>query len=97
MIRHIVLFTLKDRAQADLAVERLGRLATIPGSSTFEVTRNLKADLYGNDIDVVVYAEFPDIAALHAYKSHPTYAETTALVRPMRELRFAADVEGSRR
>jgi len=31
--------------------------------------------------------------ALKAYKKHPTYAEVTAEVRPLRELRFAADVE----
>jgi hypothetical protein len=93
MIRHIVLFSLKDRAELDLAIERLGALATIPGSTHFEVTRNAKADLYGNDIDLVVYAEFPDFEALHAYKRHPVYAETTRIVRPMRELRFAADIE----
>jgi hypothetical protein len=93
MIRHIVFFSLKDPAEIDLAIARLRELATIPGSSHFEVTRNAKADLYGNDVDLVVYAEFPDIEALRAYKRHPTYAETTRIVRPMRELRFAADIE----
>ena len=69
------------------------RLGTIPGSTLFEVTQNRKADLFGNEIDVVVYAEFPDIDALHAYKKHPTYMDVTNTVRPRRELRFAADVE----
>jgi quinol monooxygenase YgiN len=46
-------------------------------------------------VDVVVYGEFADEAALSAYKNHPTYAETTALVRPMRELRLSADVVAS--
>jgi hypothetical protein len=40
----------------------------------------------------VVYAEFADDAALAAYKAHPTYAEATRRVRPLREMRFAADV-----
>ena len=71
----------------------LKRLGTIPGSTLFEVTPNRKADLFGNEIDIVVYAEFPDIEALHAYKRHPTYMEVTNAVRPRRELRFAADVE----
>lgn len=93
MIRHIVFFTLKDRSEADEAVTRLKHLGTIPGSTLFDVRRNQKADLYGNDIDIVVYAEFPDIDALHAYKAHPTYDAVTSIVRPMRELRFAADVE----
>lgn len=28
-----------------------------------------------------------------AFKAHPTYAEVTAIVKPLRDLRFAADVE----
>ncbi len=43
-------------------------------------------------IDLVVYAEFKDEEALFAFKKHPTYDATTQLVRPMRELRFSADV-----
>ena len=38
-------------------------------------------------------SEFADLDALHAYKKHPTYADVTSIVRPMRELRFAADIE----
>ena len=93
MIRHIVFFTLKDPREAAEITTHLSRLGTIPGSTLFEVTPNRKADLFGNEIDIVVYAEFPDIEALHAYKRHPTYMEVTNIVRPRRELRFAADVE----
>ncbi|MEZ5939590.1 MAG: Dabb family protein [Hyphomonadaceae bacterium] len=93
MIRHIVFFTLKDPALAEDAVRHLERLGTIPGSTLFQVRRNAKADQIGNDIDLVVYGEFPDIETLHAYKRHPTYTDVTNTVRPMRELRFAADVE----
>ncbi len=93
MIRHIVFFTLKDPRQAPDIISHLERLGTIPGSTLFEVAPNHKADLFGNEIDIVVYAEFPDLAALHAYKQHPTYADVTSVVRPRRELRFAADVE----
>ncbi|MEP7210925.1 MAG: Dabb family protein [Alphaproteobacteria bacterium] len=94
MIRHIVFFSLNASSGADDVVRRLARLGTIPGSSFFKVTPNLKADQIANEIDIVVYGEFPDLAALKAYKRHPTYAEVTAEVRPMREMRFAADVEG---
>jgi len=59
------------------------------------VTRNRKVDQIGNDVDVVVYAEFADAEALAAYKAHPTYAEVTRRVRPLRELRLAADVTAS--
>jgi hypothetical protein len=94
MIRHIVFFTVKDRSQTPAIIARLSRLGDIPGSTVFEVRANTKADQIANDIDIVVYGEFPDLAALHAYKAHPTYDETTRAVRPLRELRFAADVEG---
>lgn len=92
MIRHIVFFTLKPGADRNAVARRLRALAAIPGSSRFEVTLNLKADQIANEVDVVVYAEFPDLEALHAYKRHPVYAETTSAVRPLRELRFAVDV-----
>lgn len=92
MIRHIVFFTARDPTDLDKIVEGLELLGTIPHSSHFEVVRNSKVDQFGNDVDVVVYGEFADEAALAAYKAHPTYAATTARVRPMRELRLSADV-----
>ena len=95
MIRHIVFFTAKDRADLPEIVEGLKLLGTIPHVDHFEVTPNTKVDLYGNDVDVVVYAEFVDEAALAAYKAHPSYAEATRRVRPLRDQRFAADVEAA--
>ena len=91
MIRHIVFFTARDRHDVPAIVEGLKLLGTIPHSSHFEVAENSRIDQIGNDVDVVVYAEFADEAALAAYKAHPTYAEATRRVRPLRELRLAAD------
>jgi hypothetical protein len=93
MIRHIVFFSLKSSSGIGDVVTKLSLLGTIPGSTFFKVTPNLKADQIANEIDIVVYGEFPDVATLKAYKRHPTYAEVTATVRPLREMRFAADVE----
>ena len=95
MIRHIVFFTARDRKDLDAIVEGLELLGTIPYSLHFEVVRNSKVDQIGNDVDVVVYGEFADEAALAAYKAHPTYAEATKRVRPLRELRLAADIRSS--
>jgi len=95
MLRHIVFFTARTEADRKAVEDGLQALKTIPHSKTFEISRNLRVDLYGNDIDIVVYAEFENEEALKAYKAHPTYAETTAKVRPLRELRFAADVSAS--
>lgn len=95
MIRHIVFFTAKSPEKVPAILDGLRLLGTIPHVSHFEVTQNRKVDQIGNDIDVVVYAEFESEAALRAYKAHPTYAEATRRVRPLRELRFAADFEAA--
>lgn len=92
MIRHIVFFSAKQRQDVEAIRARLLALGTIPYSSHFEVTINTKVDPLCDRIDIVVYAEFADAAALAAYKAHPTYDATTRAVRPMREMRFSADV-----
>ncbi len=92
MIRHIVFFSAKKSENVEAIRDGLMRLATIPHSLAFEVSVNRKTDPLSGAIDVVVYAEFKDDAALQAYRNHPVYKETTALVKPMRELRFSADV-----
>jgi hypothetical protein len=90
LIRHIVFFSARD----DIAAVKSGLelLGQIPHSSVFEVSLNTKVDPHCNAVDVVVYAEFPDEAALAAYKSHPVYAQATRKVRPLRELRYSADI-----
>ncbi|MCT8990666.1 Dabb family protein [Chelativorans sp. SCAU2101] len=91
MIRHIVFFSAKKAEDIPLIAERLGMLGRIPHSDFFEVGINRKVDQLGGEVDVVVYAEFRDEAALAAYKADPIYKECIALVRPLRELRLAAD------
>ena len=92
MIRHIVFFSAKNPKDVEAIRSGLLQLATIPHSSTFEVSVNRKTDPLSDAIDVVVYAEFSDDDALNAYRAHPIYKETTKRVKPMRELRFSADV-----
>ena len=97
MIRHIVFFTAKRREDVETIRLSLTRLGDIPHSLAFEVVANAKVDPLGNDVDVVVYAEFADEAALAAYKADPVYDETTRLVRPLRELRYSADFRSTLR
>ncbi|HLW29108.1 MAG TPA: Dabb family protein [Kiloniellales bacterium] len=97
MLRHIVFFSVKNPADTERVQELLSQLATIPAAQHLEVRRNIRRDQHSSEVDLVVYGEFKDEAALQAYKAHPTYAETTQLVRPLRDIRIAADVsvEGS--
>lgn len=92
MIRHIVFFSARRAADVPAVLDGLKALAAIPHSEKFEVSLNTKVDPLGDEVDVVVYAEFRDQAALAAYKADPIYAETTGRVRPLRELRFSADI-----
>ncbi len=92
MIRHIVFFSVRRKEDVEAVRSGLLALGQIPHSKHFEVTLNTKVDLFSNAIDVVVYAEFEDEAALAAYKAHPIYADTTSKVKPLRELRYSADV-----
>lgn len=91
MIRHIVFFTAKRAEDVGTIRRLLGRLGEIPQALAFEVAANAKLDPLGNEIDIVVYGEFADEAALAAWKAHPLYHETTQAVRPLRELRYSAD------
>jgi hypothetical protein len=71
MIRHIVFFTLKDPGQAADAMAKLERLGAIPGSTLFHVRANTKSDQIGNDIDIVVYSEFPDLSRAESLQEAP--------------------------
>jgi len=93
MIRHIVFFSAKNPADKEAIYEGLSTLGAIPHSIHFEVGRNMLVDSISPDgPDFVVYGEFADEAQLAAYKAHPIYAEATRRVRPLREMRMAADV-----
>ncbi len=90
-IRHVVFFRAKDKADLPRIREGLSLLGGIPHASHFEVCDNTRADAISGEVDVIVYAEFPDRAALDAYKADPIYQESIDRVRPLRDMRVAAD------
>ncbi|WP_417727888.1 Dabb family protein [Roseovarius sp.] len=92
MIRHIVFFSAANPDDVERIREGLMMLEKIPHSAHFEVGRNFQSDAISAErVDLVVYAEFKDEVALAAYKADPIYTACIALVRPLRELRIAAD------
>ena len=90
-IRHVVFFSAKDKQDVDRIMAGLGMLQNVPGARHFEVRKNLRADRFSDDVDIVLYSEFDDEDALKAYHAHPIYQECIAVVRPLRDLRIAAD------
>lgn len=95
MIRHIVMFNAKnpeDKKNLQELYDGLKMLETIKGDWKLTVTQNIKVDHRANDIDVVVYGEFPDEETLAYYKTHPIYQKCTTIVRPIRNQRIAVDI-----
>lgn len=92
MIRHIVFFTASP-AEIEKVRAGLSLLTAIPHARLLEIGTNVKSDRFGNDVDLVVYGEFEDAAALAAYKAHPTYQAAIDIVRPLRDMRMAADFD----
>ena len=95
MIRHIVFFSVPEGGDPDAVEAGLSLLTENPHASVLEIGRNKRSDLYDEQVDFVVYGEFADEAALAAYRAHPIYQKSTATVRPLREMRVAADYDTS--
>ncbi|WP_296432005.1 Dabb family protein [Yoonia sp.] len=90
-LRHVVFFSAKDKADLPEIVVGLELLAGIPDASLFEVRQNTQSDTLSSEVDVIVYAEFESAKALAAYKAHPLYEASIQAVRPLRDMRIAAD------
>lgn len=91
MIRHIVFFSAKTPQDIDIIATTLAGYSDIPGVKNFEIGKNKKTDMLENDVDIVLHAQFETEADLIAYKNHPTYLAGIDIVRPIREMRIAAD------
>lgn len=92
MIKHIVLFTVKDGENADqvaaIAREALEPLAgRIPGLKMIEVRRCFAG------CDFALYSELEDQAALAVYAPHPLHEEAKSKFFHLLSGRMAADYE----
>ncbi|MCF6445203.1 Dabb family protein [Nereida sp. MMG025] len=93
MIRHIAFFSAIDPKDLDAIEDGLWVLKDNPHALQFAVHRNLKLDeIPGPHPDFIVMADIADETELAAYKAHPLYAESIRRVRPLRDIRVAADI-----
>ena len=93
MIRHIAFFSTLDPKNLDAIEAGLWVLKDNPHAVRFSVSRNLNLDeIPGPHPDFVVMADIENEDELAAYKAHPLYAESIRLVRPLRDIRVAADL-----
>ena len=92
MLKHIVMWKLKDRADGPEMKRRLDECAAIvPGILAFEVS--LAQSGLEATYDVVLYSEFTDKAALDAYASHPAHEAVKPFIGAIRSERQCMDYE----
>jgi len=92
MVRHIVLFQLKDKSDARRALDALnGMKGKIEGLLELEAG----ADFLGSErsYDVALVCTLKDKAALDFYQAHPLHRPVKKLMHAIRESSVAVDYE----
>jgi heme-degrading monooxygenase HmoA len=99
MVKHIVMWRLKDEAQGQNRKENAQQLKTrlealagkIPGLRKFEVGFDFSNT--PDSSDAVLYSEFDSKEALAAYQEHPQHKAVQAFVKEIRLERRIVDYE----
>ena len=90
MLRHIVMFTLKDPANAPKVKALLDTCkGLVPGMHEFDV--GIKTEGLEANCDVVLVSTFVDQDALKAYIPHPHHQGVVAQIREMAATRHVVD------
>ena len=92
MVKHIVMWKLRDKADAAEIKDRLEALdGKIPGLIKIEVGIDfLESE---QSADVVLYSELEDRAALDAYQAHPEHVAVVPIVKAAAVARTVVDYE----
>ncbi|MDA1373098.1 MAG: Dabb family protein [Proteobacteria bacterium] len=99
MIKHIVLWRLKDAAEGRSKIENANLIKSklealfgiIPGLLRIEV--GLDVSHTESSSDLALYSEFDSLAALETYQNHPAHKAVMPLVLEARSERRVADYE----
>lgn len=92
MIRHLVMWTLKDAADAPRFKAELDScIDLVPGMRSFEV--HLRSEGREANVDVLLDSSFVDAAAVDAYQNHPHHKAVIARIGPLRNTRHVMDYE----
>lgn len=92
MVKHIVLYTLKDGVDKDEAVKMIAScleplVGKIPGLIHLEIRRAF------NGMDYALYSQFESREALEKYAVHPLHLEAKSHFTHLLNSRVAADYE----
>lgn len=93
MVKHIVLYTLKEGVDKESAVEQIAAqleplVGQIPGLSWLEVS-----PAYQGGMDYALYSEFESPEALAAYQTHPAHLAAKETFGHLINQRYCADYE----
>ena len=99
MLKHIVMFRLKDSAEGHSKGENLRELKTllealkekIPVVKCLEVGMNIGKSASASDI--VLYSEFDDMQALEVYREHPEHKKAVDFITKACSERRVVDYE----
>ena len=92
MVKHIVLYTLKENVDKDAAVALIASkleplVGVIPGLKHMEVRRAYQG------LDYALYSEFESREALAAYAEHPAHLEAKSHFWHLLDTRYSADYD----
>ena len=92
MVKHIVLYTLKEGVDKDEAVKMIAShleplVGKIPGLTHLEVRRCF------NGMDYALYSEFEKPEDVKNYRAHPLHQEAKTHFSHLLDTRVAADYE----
>ena len=99
MLRHIVMWTLKDHAEGATRAENIVKLkaklescrSIVTGQGHFEV--GVAQEGYEATCDVVLVSDFDNKEALDAYQIHPKHLAIKPFVAAVRESRQSIDYD----
>ena len=92
MVKHIVMYTLKDGVDKDEAVALVASkleplVGRIPGLLHMEIRRCF------NGMDYVLYSEFENAEDVPAYRAHPLHQEAKSHFHHLLDQRYSGDYE----
>lgn len=93
MLTHIVLFKLKDKADAEKVREKLlGMEGRIPQLRHLEVGIDILNSQ--RSYDLALYTRFDSLEAMQEYQVHPVHVEVAEYIKSVRESSVSVDYEG---
>ena len=99
MIRHVVMWRLKQEAKRDGRIDGIDSIQRNLAALRAHVPGLLRLELGINEVvqpdaaDLLLYSEFASWEALRNYELHPLHEELRALIGPIRSERRVVDDE----